>query len=70
MKRAILDVQGGDDMSETLRGPRRLKFEPDEDQWAGSEVSEDELVDDDWIAENTKEVTDDGLDESDSSESS
>lgn len=57
-------------MSEPLEAPKRKIEEPEDHGWAGSELSEDDYVDDRWIAENVKVVEDNGLDESDSSESS
>lgn len=56
-------------MSEPLEAPHRLRQEPVEHGWSASQVSPDEYVDDEWVKENTKEVTD-GMEQSDSPEGS
>lgn len=46
-----------------IKEPKRLKQEPDDAGWAAADVQPEEYVDDEWVQENTKEVTD-GVDES------
>lgn len=53
-------------MSEPLEPAHRLIDEPVQHGWAAADVTPDEYVDDEWIRENTKEVTD-GVDKSTSS---
>lgn len=45
-------------MSEPLKPARRLTTEREDQGWSAKDVLPEEYVDDAWIAENTKEVTD------------